>query len=90
MKNLKKARKMRGLTQKDLADKLNFNEMTISNYENQKTEPDIKTIIELCAILDVSADYILGIDTKNHLDTDLLVIEKDIENLLIKIKKLRK
>lgn len=90
MKNLKKVRKLRGLTQKDLADKLNFNEMTISNYENNKTEPDITTIINLCSILKVSADYLLGIETQDRLDFDLLEIEKELEALLDKIKKLRK
>lgn len=90
MKNLKKVRKIRGLTQKDLADKLNFNEMTISNYENNKTEPDITTIINLCSILKVSADYLLGIETQDRLDFDLLEIEKEVEALLDKIKKLRK
>ena len=89
MNNLKNARRLRGLTQRDLADKLNFDEMTIANYENLKTDPDIKTIIKICSILEVSADYLLGINNRNYVNLGSLEIEIELESMLSKIKKSR-
>lgn len=40
-KNLKKLRKERSLTQEALAEKMNVTRQAISNWENDKTQPDI-------------------------------------------------
>ncbi|TMV49541.1 helix-turn-helix transcriptional regulator [Paenibacillus mesophilus] len=62
LRQLRKARKM---TQKQLADKLNVAKSTISQYENNINEPDLKTVVKLAELFDVTIDYLLGrIDTK--------------------------
>ena len=34
----------------------------MQSWEQGRTEPDIKTIVKLCKIFDVSADYLLGLE----------------------------
>lgn len=49
------------LTQSEIAEKLNVNKATITNYKKGKIFPSLETFYELCLILDVSADYLLGL-----------------------------
>ena len=59
--NIRKARQERKLTQEDLADLLNVSESAVSQWESGKTSPDLGIIPEVCAVLDVSADWLLNI-----------------------------
>ena len=47
---LKDARLAQGLKQRDVADALGVNDNTLSGWENGRTEPDLDTLIKLCAI----------------------------------------
>lgn len=58
-KKLKKLRISRGFTQHFLAKQLNINDCSYQNYEYGKRKPDIKTLILLSAILNVSLDELL-------------------------------
>ncbi len=49
------------LSQKEIAEKLGINPSTISKYMNLDKFPAIDTLANLCEILDVSADEILGL-----------------------------
>ena len=49
------------LTQKQIAEKLGVNPSTISKYLRLDKFPAIDTFANLCEILDVSADEILGL-----------------------------
>ena len=60
-KNLCEAIKTSSLTKKQIADKLGVNPSTISRYLHNGTFPAIDTFANLCEILDVSADDILGL-----------------------------
>jgi len=62
--NLKIARIKKGLKQKELAALLSVSDKTISNYEAGVREPDVKTLIKLAQILNVSTDYLIGIEQK--------------------------
>lgn len=53
-------RKEKGLTQEDLAEKLQISPQAISKWENGHTMPEVKMLIQLCEILDCSADSILN------------------------------
>lgn len=57
---LKEARKKKNLTLINVGIKLNTTHATISRYENEKLEPNLNTLKELCKIYNVSADYIIG------------------------------
>ena len=59
---LKKARKNYGLSQDDLALKLFLSRQTISNWETNKTLLDIKSLINISYIFNVSLDNLLKED----------------------------
>lgn len=59
--NLREAIKNSGLTQKDIAFKLGINPSTISKYLRLDKYPALDTFANLCLILDVSADELLGL-----------------------------
>ena len=64
---LKKLRKAKGLSQTQLANELGMIKQTYSNYENEKREPNIATLIKLADYFDVSVDYLIGREkTSNH------------------------
>ena len=53
-------RKDRGLKQKQVAAVLNVATSTISNYETDTHEPDLKKLCVMADMYHVSTDYILG------------------------------
>lgn len=57
---LKSLRVQSGLTQAQLADKLNISPSTVGMYEQGRREPDNSTLTKLCHELKVSVDYLLG------------------------------
>lgn len=60
MVNLKTARKDAGLTQVEIAQRINVSQQCYSDYENGKTDPDMNTLVMIADILQVSTDYLLG------------------------------
>ncbi len=62
---LKEIRKVKGLTQKDVYTLLRVSPNCYASWEQGRTQPDIESIRKLCAILDVSADYLLGLETED-------------------------
>ncbi|MGT2755445.1 helix-turn-helix domain-containing protein [Streptococcus ovis] len=59
-KRLKELRLEAGLTQKELAQKLNVAQNSYSNWENGNREPLFPTIEKLADILNTTPDYLLG------------------------------
>lgn len=73
---LRQARKNKGIRQIELAKLLNTTNTSVSNWENDFSRPDLDMIKKLCLILNVSANYFLGID-----DDELSSDEKNFLNL---------
>ena len=59
---LSKARKVKGLTQEELAERLNLSRQTILRWEKNQVFPDISNLKAVAQVLDVSFDYLLGED----------------------------
>lgn len=59
---IKELRKERGMTQKELAEKMQVSFQTVSKWENGVNLPDITHIPRLAEIFKVSADVILGLE----------------------------
>lgn len=57
---LKELRVGAGLTQKQLAEKLNIRQQSYARYENGEGEPNLGTLVLIAKIFDVSIDYLLG------------------------------
>lgn len=72
-KNIRKLRLTKGIKQNELAEIINVNTSTISNYENGKRIPDIEIIKSLSQYFNVSIDDL----TK---DENIQLTEKKLEN----------
>ncbi len=60
-KRLREEIKSSTLTQKEIAERLGVNPSTVSKYVRLDKFPALDTFANLCEILDVSADDILGL-----------------------------
>ena len=60
LKNLRVLRESRGYTQQQVADMVGVSQKSIQKYETTKYEPDIKTLIRIADVFDVSVDYLVG------------------------------
>ena len=67
---IKKYRSERQLSQDQLAEHIYVSRQTISNWENEKSYPDIVSVLKMSDLYGVSLDYLLKGDSpmKNYLD----------------------
>ncbi len=99
-KRLKQLREETGLTQEELAKKLNISRGTYAHYETGKREPNFETLQNLASFFEVSVDYLLGKSIlkrpeeriafhleDDELDPDDIVL---IQNLIESLKKKHK
>ncbi len=75
-KKLRDARATCGLTQEQAADKLYVTRQTVSNWENEKTYPDIVSIVRISELYDISLDELLKGDDEmmKHLEETTNVV----------------
>lgn len=59
---IKKLRQEQDVTQEQLADALGITSRAVSQWETDRTAPDISQLPALANFFDVTADYLLGID----------------------------
>jgi len=71
---IKKLRRERDMTQEDLAEALGISAASVSQWETDKTAPDITQLPVLSNIFEVTTDFLLGVDVANK--------EKEIEAIL--------
>jgi len=56
---LKEAIQRKGYTQKELSEILGVNQDTITNYVQERSFPKADMLLNICQLLDVSADWLL-------------------------------
>lgn len=78
---LKAVRKSKGITQLELAKRLNIAKGSISAYEQGATYPSVDVLIKICEVLNTSSDYLLGISDEVTLKMSGLT-EKQMESFL--------
>ena len=59
-KRLREVRREKGLTQKQLAERIGSTERGIRHYELGTMKPGLDVILAILDNIDVSADYLLG------------------------------
>lgn len=59
---LRELRCKKGFTQKQLAEKLNISQKSLSKYERESLDLSTELIVRICRYFQVSADYLLGLD----------------------------
>lgn len=78
---LKQLRLELGYTQESLAEMLEIGNRQIWRYENGETEPDGETVAKIARILNVSADYLLGLTddpTPSGMTSQLSAVERAV------------
>lgn len=63
---LKHFRNLKGLSQTEVAEKLSLTRQAISNWEANKSYPDLDNIVLLSKLYDVSVDELLGANTTEN------------------------
>ena len=58
--NLREARKLSGMTQKEVAEKVGIARSTYALYETGERSPDVEVVKKLAEVLNVSGDYLIG------------------------------
>lgn len=87
--NIKKLRKSKGLSQEELAIKLNVVRQTVSKWENGLSVPDSSMIILLADELDTSVSTLLGESVTESTTDDLKVISEKLEVINLQLAKRR-
>lgn len=78
-KRLKSARAKSGLTQEQVSEEIQVSRQTVSNWENEKSYPDILSVIRLSDLYQVSLDELLKGDDDmiRHLDESTNVVRSN-------------
>ena len=81
---LKEARLGAKLSQEQAAERLFVSRQTISNWENEKTYPDIVSVIKLSDLYSISLDELLKGDTKmlEHLEESTDIVKSNQKLIL--------
>jgi transcriptional regulator with XRE-family HTH domain len=65
-KRLRALREEKGLKQIDIAKMLGVSRTTYTQYETEKSEPDLATVAKLAEFFDTTTDYLLGNSDDPH------------------------
>lgn len=57
---IQRLRETKGWSQKELGQKLNVKQTTVSAWETRKNQPDYKTIRAMAKLFEVTTDYLMG------------------------------
>ena len=74
--NIKKYRKEKGLTQRELADRIGVSVQAVSKWETDTGAPDISQVVPLASALDISTDALFAYARKANPE-DFREISKD-------------
>ena len=83
---LKEARLQAGLTQENVAEDIQVTRQTISNWETEKSFPDIVSVIKLSTLYNISLDKLLKGDEEmiEHLEKSTNIVKSN-QKLIIAI-----
>lgn len=80
--NLVYLRKSRGLTQLEVAEKLNYSDKSVSKWEHGETMPDIEVLKKIADLYQVNIDYIVS-DSPKEEKIKLFKKSQDRQNQII-------
>ena len=63
-KNISELRREAGMTQLDLAERLNYSDKAVSKWESGASVPDVGVLLEIAKLFGVTVDYLL---TEEHI-----------------------
>jgi len=74
---IKKARVEKNMTQMNLADEMGVSYQAVSNWERGNSMPDISKIPELCKVLDISFEELVGEESKAASTAKKMIEDED-------------
>lgn len=83
--NIRYIRMMRGLSQKELGDRVNKSANAVSNWEKGTTSPDVETLDKVCKVLHVDPNQMFGWDPCPELEkwlNDQQTMVNDMDELI--------
>ncbi|MCM1365320.1 MAG: helix-turn-helix transcriptional regulator [Faecalibacterium sp.] len=66
IKNLKKLRTEKGISQQQLADIIGVSQQSVNKYENHNSEPELAVLINMANCFNTSVDYLIGNSEFDH------------------------
>lgn len=84
-KKIYELRKASGMSQEQLAEKINVSRQSISKWESGESSPEIERLIELSNVFDVSTDYLLKSSEVDELTIRTERLEKGQNDLKSKV-----
>lgn len=81
---LKKLRVEHSMSQKELAQRLQFSQQAVTKWENDVASPDPDTLCKIAALFQVSVDYLIGNDSVSEDTADYMSAEELVLRLLSK------
>lgn len=84
-KNIRQFRKEKAITQEALAEKLNVTRQAVSNWENDKTQPDIDSLERLSEIFEVRIEELIYGKNKFTQDESDKTRQKNIMKILLSV-----
>lgn len=85
--NIKNLRKNKGLSQEELAIKLNVVRQTVSKWENGLSVPDSDMLLSLADALDTSVSILLGETVEKTTPEDIRTISEKLEVINLQLAK---
>ena len=85
--NIKQLRKSKGLSQEELAIKLNVVRQTISKWEQGLSVPDSEMLVSISAVLETPVSTLLGENISESKADDLKVISEKLEIINLQLSK---
>ncbi len=74
-KTIRRLRKERGLTQEELAQRLNVTSQAVSKWESESGMPDISQIVPLASVFGVSTDVLFGLDNTTEMSEAWAIVQ---------------
>ena len=75
-------RKQSGMSQEDVADKLNISRQALSRWENGTAQPTANNVVEISKLFGVTTDYLLNDSYQSDDDIPTIVEVKKINHIL--------
>lgn len=77
---LRQIREVRGLTQEELADRLEIGQSQLARYEAGKADPSLEVVARFARVLDVSTDWLLGLasEPQSHITSNEITAREHV------------
>jgi transcriptional regulator with XRE-family HTH domain len=84
-KKISDYRKALGLTQDQLAEKMNVSPQAVSKWENDISCPDISLLPKLAALFGITVDELLSVETKKEIELLPEDKKKNFDDLILRV-----